>query len=46
MDSSHTCLTVISFVSAFNKDGSYYLPVFLKGCKYIEKRLLDKLLMA
>ena len=35
VDSNLTCLAVISLDSALNKDGSYYLQVFLKECKYI-----------
>ena len=38
MDSNHTCLSVISLDSAFKKDENYYLQVFLKESKYIEKR--------
>ena len=45
MDSNHTCLAVINLDSALNKDENYYPQVFLKECKYIEKRLLDILLM-
>ena len=37
MDSNHTCLAVISLDFALNIDGYYYLQVFLKECKYIEK---------
>ena len=37
VDSNHTCLAVISLDSALKKDGRYYLQVFLKECKYIEK---------
>ena len=33
LDSNHTCLAIISFDSALNKDGNYYLQVFLIGCK-------------
>ena len=36
--SNHTCLAVISLDSALKKDENYYLQVFLKECKYIEKR--------
>ena len=39
-DSNHTCLTVIILDSALKKDGSYYLQVFLKGCKYIEEKVV------
>ena len=38
IDSNHTCLAVISFDSALKKDDSYYPQVFLKECKYIEKK--------
>ena len=34
--SNHTYLAVISLNSALNKDGHYYLQVFLKECKYNE----------
>ena len=36
VDSNHTCLAVISLDSVLKKD-DYYLQVFLKECKYIEK---------
>ena len=39
-ESSHTWLAVISLDSALKKDENYYPQVFLKECKYIEKRLL------
>ena len=37
LDSNHTCLTVTSLDSALKEDGNYYLQVFLKECKNIEK---------
>ena len=37
-DSSHTCLAVISLDSALKKYENYYLQVFLKEYKYIEKK--------
>ena len=40
VDSNHTCLAVISFDSAFNNYGNYYSQVFLKGCEYIEKKVI------
>ena len=40
VDSNHTCLAVISLDSALKKDGRYYLQVFLKECKYIEKTVI------
>ena len=36
--SNHTCLAVISLDSALKKDENYYLQVFLKECKYTEKK--------
>ena len=40
LDSNHTCLAVISLDSALKKDDNYYLQVFLKECKYIEKKVI------
>ena len=40
VDSNHTCLAVISFDSAFKKDKNYYPQVFLKECKYVEKKVV------
>ena len=40
VDSNHTCLAVISLNCALKKDKNYYLQVFLKECKYIEKKLI------
>ena len=40
VDSNHTCLAVISLDSALKKDENYYPQVFLKECKYIEKKVL------
>ena len=40
VDSNHTCLAVISFDSALKKDDNYYLQVFLKECKYINKKVI------
>ena len=40
VDSSHTCLAVISLDSALKKDENYYPQVFLKECKYIEKKVV------
>ena len=40
LDSNHTCLAVITLDSAFSIDGNYYLQVFLKECKYIEKKAI------
>ena len=38
LDCNNTCLAVITLASAFSKDDSYYPQVFLKKCKYIEKK--------
>ena len=40
VDSNRTCLAVISLDSALNKNGNYYPQVFLKECKYIEKKVV------
>ena len=40
VDSSNTCFTVIRLDSALKKDDNYYLQVFLKECKYIEKKVI------
>ena len=36
---NHTSLVVISLDSALKKDENYYPQVFLKECKYIEKKV-------
>ena len=40
MDSNHTYLTVIGLDTALKKDENYYPEVFLKECKYIEKKVI------
>ena len=40
LDSNHTCLPVISLDSALKKNDNYYPLVFLKECKYIEKKVV------
>ena len=40
IDSNHTCLAVISLDSALKKDESSYPQVFLKECKFIEKKVI------
>ena len=40
MDSNHTSLAVISLDSRLRKDENYYLQVFLKECKYVEKKVI------
>ena len=40
MDSNHTYLAVIGLDTAFKKDENYYPQVFLKECKYIEKKVI------
>ena len=39
-NSNHTCLAVITLDSALKKDDNYYPQVFLKECKYIEKKVV------
>ena len=38
--SNHTCLAVITLDSALKKNDNYYPQVFLKECKYIEKKVI------
>ena len=38
--SNHTCLAVISYDSVIKKDEKYYFQMFLKECKYIEKKVI------
>ena len=40
VDSNHTCLAVISLDSALEKDENCYPQVFLKECKYTEKKVI------
>ena len=40
VNSNHTCLAVITLDSALKKDDNYYPQVFLKECKYIEKKVV------
>ena len=40
VDSSHSFLAVISLDSALKKDDNYYLQMFLKEYKYIEKKVI------
>ena len=40
VDSNHTCLPIISLDSALKRDENYYLQVFLKEYKYIEKKII------
>ena len=40
MDSNNTSLAVISLDSALKKSENYILRVFLKECKYIEKKVI------
>ena len=41
VDSNHTCLAVINLDSALKKDENYYPQVFLRECKYIEKKVVS-----
>ena len=38
--SNHTCLAVINLDFILKKDESFYPQVFLKQCKYIEKKVI------
>ena len=40
VESNHSHLAVISLDSALKKNENYYLQIFLKDCKYIEKKLV------
>ena len=40
LDSNHACLAVISLNSALKENDNYYRQVFLKECKYIEKKVV------
>ena len=42
--SNHTCLAAISLDSALNKDWNDYPQVFLKECKYIEKKVINQII--
>ena len=39
-DFNHTCLTVTSLDSSLKKHENYYPQVFLKECKYIDKKVI------
>ena len=43
VDSNRTCLAVISSDSALKKGDSYYPQVFLKECRYIEKKVVRRI---
>ena len=40
MDSNNTSLGIISLDSDLKKDENYFLQVFLKECKYTEKKVI------
>ena len=40
LDSNHTCLAVITLDFTLKKDYNYFPQVFLKECKYIEKKVI------
>ena len=44
MDFNHTCLAVIGLDSALKKNDNYYPQVFLKECKYIEKKTIGHII--
>ena len=41
VDSSHTGLVVISLDSALKKSENYHTQLFFKGCKHIEKKVIN-----
>ena len=45
VNSNHTCLAVINLDSAHKNDDNYYLQVFLKYSKYIEKKVIRQLMI-
>ena len=40
VESKHTCWAVINLDSALQKLENYYLQVFLRECKYIDKKVM------
>ena len=40
VDSNQNCLVVITLDSVLKKDDSYYPQIFLKECRYIEKKVI------
>ena len=40
LHSNYNCLAVITLDSALKKDDSYYLKCLLRGCIYIEKKVV------
>ena len=40
VESNHTSLALISLNSSLKEDDSYHPQVFLKECKYIQKKLI------
>ena len=45
MDSNHICLAVINLDSALKIDESLYPQLFLKECKYINKKNVVRLII-
>ena len=43
VDSNHTYSTVIGLDLTLNEDKNYKLQVFLKECKYIEKKVIRQI---
>ena len=43
MDSTHTCLAIITLHSALKKDENCYPKMLLKECKYIEKSVIRRI---
>ena len=44
VDSKHIFLAVITVDSTLNKDGNYYLQVFLQECIYIQKNVISDII--
>ena len=41
VDTNHTCLAIASLDFALKESEKYYLQMFLKECKYIEKKEIN-----
>ena len=41
--SNHNCLAVVSLDSDLKKNDSYYPQVFLRDCKYVEKKVVSSI---
>ena len=41
VDSTYTCLKILTLDSSLKKNDSYYPQVFLKECRYNEKKVVS-----